>query len=392
MTLNDHKAMLDGIRIVDMSSVVFGPYATQILSDLGAEVIKVEPPGGDDYRQASAPAVTPKMAPEFMAINRNKKSVILDLKKPDDSALMRDLLKTADIFLHNIRAQAVERLGLGYQTVRGYNPEIIYVHCRGYGANGPYSDFPAYDDAVQAASGATTLLPRVDGNPKPRFLPSLLADKTAGLHAAYTTLAAIIHKLRTGKGQAIEVSLFESFTSFILKEHLSGHAFEPKRGTIGYDRQINPDRQPFPTKDGYITIVPYRPEQWPVVFALLGDPDFFKHPDFADMRGIRKNGFKLYQRLAELTALQTTAALAEKLQGNDIPAQAAKDLNDVFDDPHLQAVGFFEKSQHPTEGTFYHIREAAKFSAWEVPACRPAPLLGEHTKDIHSMIHGRTNG
>lgn len=271
----ENPVLLEGIRVVDLTTVVFGPYATQIMADLGADVIKVEAPGiGDAFRWSARAAVTPGMAPAWMALNRGKKSVALDLKDEADRAIMLKLLRDADVFVVNVRGKALERIGLDYEALKAVNPGLIYVHCVGFGQDGPYADLQAYDDVIQAATGTATLLPRVDGNPRPRYLPSLIADKVAGLHAAYAAMAAIVHKQRTGEGQRVEVPMFEVFSSFMLLEHLGGKTFDPPNGPAGYARQIDPDRQPFPTADGWISIVAYTDDAWIRIFALLGQPDF----------------------------------------------------------------------------------------------------------------------
>ncbi len=254
--------LLEGIRIVDLTTVVFGPYATQTLADLGADVIKVEAPGGDVMRLAGKPARTRGMGPCHLALNRGKQSVLLDLKLEADKAVLRELIATADVFIHNVRKAAIDKLGFGYDAVRSIKPDIIYVHCVGFGSDGPYADFQAYDDVIQAASGTTTLLSRVDGDPRPRYMPSLIADKVAGLHGAYATLAAIVHKLRTGEGQHVEVPMFEAFTHFMMREHLFGATFDPPIGNVGYPRQLDPNRQPFPTADGTSASCPTRMRAW----------------------------------------------------------------------------------------------------------------------------------
>ncbi|HAV81061.1 MAG TPA: carnitine dehydratase, partial [Erythrobacter sp.] len=266
--------MLEGLRVIDMTSVVFGPYCTQILADFGAEVIKVEAPGGDVFRYGAPSAHSKAMGPGYIALNRGKQSLVLDLKQEADRAILRDLLADADIFIHNVRAEAIERLGFDYNSVRALAPDIIYAHCVGFGSGGPYAGLQAYDDVIQAASGTTTLLPRADGNERPRYLPSLIADKVAGLHAAYAVMAAVVHRLRTGQGQHVEVPMFEAFSSFMLKEHLGGNTFDPPVGPPCYGRQVDPDRQPFPTRDGYVSIVPYRLDHFTRVIALMGDEAF----------------------------------------------------------------------------------------------------------------------
>lgn len=378
----DGKPMLEGLRVIDLTSVVFGPYCTQILADFGAEVIKVEGPGGDAYRPGAKPARTPGMGPGYIQLNRGKKSLVLDLKEPAEAEILRGLVSEADIFIHNIRAAAIDRLGFGYEEVRALRKDIIYVHCVGFGSDGPYGGLQAYDDVIQAASGTTTLLPRADGNPQPRYLPSLIADKVAGLHAAYATMAAVVHRLRTGEGQHVEVPMFETFTSFMMKEHLDGKTFDPPNNDAGYSRQIDPDRQPFPTSDGYISIVPYSLGQFLKVIALLGDPEMAAEERFSTPMGILQATPELYQRIGALTQAKTTAELLALMHANSVPAMPATDLDDVIDDPHLREVGFFQRSDHPTEGPLFQMREPNRFSAWDPGPLGHAPTLGEHTDEL----------
>lgn len=374
--------MLEGMKVVDLTTVVFGPYCTQILADYGAEVVKVEAPGGDAYRYSARPAKTMGMAPGFIALNRGKKSLVLDLKQDDDIAILRDLLSTADIFVHNVRKAAIDRLGFGYEAVRALNTSIIYVHCVGFGSNGPYGGLQAYDDVIQAATGTTTLLPRADGDERPRYLPSLIADKVAGLHAAHATLAAVVHRLRTGRGQHVEVPMFEAFASFMMKEHLDAKTFDPPNGDAGYGRQVDPDRQPFRTADGWISIVPYTPQQFPQVIALLGDAEFAEDERFAEVAGIMAAGPELYARIAELASDKTTAECIDILRSNNIPCMPVTDLDDVIDDPHLRETGFFVRSEHPTEGAVFQMRDPVRYGDWDTHVPDHAPLLGEHDKDF----------
>ena len=373
----DGMAMLTGIRVVDLTSVVFGPYATQILADHGAQVTKVEAPGGDVLRYSARPAKTPGMAPSFIALNRGKSSIILDLKDRHEADILRGLLEEADVFIHNVREQAIDKLGFGYEAVKALNPDIIYVHCVGFGSDGPYGGLQAYDDVIQAVSGATSLLPRVDGDPRPRYLPSLIADKVAGLHAAYATLAAIIHKLRTGEGQHVEVPMFEAFTSFMMKEHLGGHTFDPPNAPAGYRRQIDPDRQPFQTKDGWISIVPYVPQHFPYVIGLLGDSEMANDPRWEDVGAILAAGPELYARIGALARDKTTEECIAILRAANIPCMPATDLDDVIDDPHLQETGFFERGEHPSEGPVFQMREPSRYSAWPGAVRGHAPRLNE---------------
>jgi crotonobetainyl-CoA:carnitine CoA-transferase CaiB-like acyl-CoA transferase len=283
---SDGGAMLSGIKVLDLTSVVFGPYCTQILADLGAEVTKVEPPEiGDVARYLGKPAVSAGMSPTFMALNGGKQSRAIDLKSEAGAAQMQALLAECDVFVLNVRGKAAERLGLDYESVRAINPQVIYVHCVGFGQEGPYADLQAYDDVIQAATGATTLASRVDGDPRARYIPSLIADKVAGLHAAYGVLAAVIHKLRTGEGQRIEVPMFEAFAQFLLVEHLGGLTFDPPNAPVCYFRQIDPDRQPFPTSDGYISIVAYTASAWPAPVRRARCPRSARGRTLRDVRG-----------------------------------------------------------------------------------------------------------
>jgi crotonobetainyl-CoA:carnitine CoA-transferase CaiB-like acyl-CoA transferase len=380
---NDAMPMLKGIKVLDLISVVFGPYCTQILADLGAEVIKVETPkGGDAFRWSGRAVKTKGMSPGYLTINRGKKSIALDLKAPDDNATMKALVEKVDVFVLNVRGKGAERLGLDYESVRKINPDIIYAHCVGFGQDGPYADLQAYDDVIQAAGGTATLLGRVDDDPRARYLPSLIADKVAGLHAGNATLAAIVHKMRTGRGQRVEVPMFEAFTNFMLIEHLAAKTFDPPNGPICYARQIDPDRQPFPTADGYISIVPYTDEAWPGMFALLGNPGFLDDAKFSTLSLRARNLAELYQEMARLTPNFTTVDLLAKCHAAQIRAQAVRDIGDIMDDPHLRATGFFERRDHPTEGGYFSMKSPLRFDDYQPEQQSHAPHLGENTEEI----------
>lgn len=384
MSLNQALPMLEGVKVVDLTSVVFGPYTTQILADHGAEVIKVEPHIGDAFRYSLKPAKSRGMSPGHLSLNRGKKSVVLDLKSSEDAETMRKLIGDSDIFIHNVRDKAIQRLGLDYASVKALNPEIIYVHCVGFGSDGPYSELQAYDDVIQAATGTTSLLSRVDGNPEPRFFPSLIADKVAGLNGAYATLAAVIHKLRTGRGQFVEVPMFEAFAHFMLKEHLAGKTFNPPNGPACYSRQIDPSRQPFPTADGHIVIVPYTNKSWDAVYEVIGAPEFLDQEQFSTPIGRMKNQDALYQGLAARTPSRTTDQWLEALRPRNIPCMAVRDIEDILEDPHLTESGFLTEREHPTEGSYFELREASQYSDWTAAPADPAPLIGEHNEEINS--------
>jgi crotonobetainyl-CoA:carnitine CoA-transferase CaiB-like acyl-CoA transferase len=374
--------MLEGIKIVDLTSVVFGPYCTQLLAEMGADVIKVEPPFGDIFRRAGVPPKTPAMGPCHMTLNRGKRSAALDLKSAADKALMLALVRDADVFIHNVRGAAIEALGFGYEAMRAENPDLIYVHCVGFGSGGPYSGLQAYDDVIQAASGMATFLSRVDGDHRPRYVPSTIADKVAGMHAAYATLGAVVHKLRTGEGQFVEVPMFECFTQFLYEEHLFGATFDPPTGPVGYPRQIDPNRQPYPTSDGFISIVPYTDESWSAAFTVLGDAGFLEQAEFSTPLQRAMNASELYARMAQLTPARSTHEWVELLNAARVPAMAVRDLADIMHDPHLQATDFFQSQRHPSEGAYFAMRPPVRFSARPDPEIRPAPLLGEHTEAL----------
>ncbi|MCC6925837.1 CoA transferase [Novosphingobium sp.] len=385
------QPQLDGIRVIDLTTVVFGPYCTQILADLGADVIKIEQPGvGDAFRWSAEAAKTPGMAPGFMAVNRGKRSIALDLKQEADRAVVLDLLRDADLFVVNVRGKALERLGLDYDSLHAINPRLIYVHCVGFGQQGPYADLQAYDDVIQAATGTTTLLPRVDGDPRPRYLPSLIADKVSGLHAAYGALAALFRRERSGEGQFLEVPMFESFASFMMLEHLGGQTFDPPNAPVGYPRQIHPLRQPFPTSDGAIAIVIYSHEAWDKLFDLLGDPAFIAQERFNVKGGRAAHQDELFIHLTELTRNFTTAELQQRCEDADIPAQPVRDLGEVIADPHLNAVGFFARREHPSEGAYFEQAQPVRFGGVAERPARMPPLLGEHSDEIRAELARRT--
>lgn len=369
--------MLSGIRIVDLTTVIFGPYATQMLADLGAEVIKVETPGiGDVSRYLGNGIPDPTMGSIHLTVNRGKRSIALDLKNPDDAAVLRDLVTGADVFFHNIRGKAIARLGFDYAACRALKPDIIYVHGTGFGQDGPYADLQAYDDVIQAATGTTSLLPRVDGDPRPRYFPSLIADKIAGQFGAQAILAALVHKLRTGEGQSVEVPMFESFASFMLTEHLHDATLDPPIGPAGYPRQLEPTRQPFPSADGYLAIVPYTVESTARLMALLGSEALLASPEFEAAKAKGKHMPLVYAEIARKTPAKTTAEWLALFAENDIPAMAARNLQDILDDPHFVATGYFRHREHPQVGGFHEMQPPVRYSAMPPRDLGFAPTVG----------------
>ncbi|PZQ20858.1 MAG: carnitine dehydratase [Sphingopyxis macrogoltabida] len=357
-------SMLSGIRIIDLTTVIFGPYATQMLADLGAEVIKVETPGlGDVSRYLGSGVPDPTMGSIHLTVNRGKRSIALDLKDPDDAAVLRGLIAGADVFFHNVRGKAIARLGFDYQGCKALKPDIIYVHGTGFGQDGPYADLQAYDDVIQAATGTTSLLPRVDGDPRPRYFPSLIADKIAGQFGAQAILAALVHKLRTGEGQAVEVPMFECFAAFMLTEHLRDATLDPPIGPAGYPRQLDPTRQPFPTADGYLAIVPYTAESTARLMALIGSAALLTDPAYEAAKAMGQHMPLIYSEIARKTPAKTNAEWLALFAANDIPAMAARDLQDILDDPHLAATGFFRRRDHPDIGAFHEMQPPVRYGA-----------------------------
>jgi crotonobetainyl-CoA:carnitine CoA-transferase CaiB-like acyl-CoA transferase len=382
---------LKGVRVLDMTSVVFGAYATQIMGDLGADVIKVEFPGGrrggggDIMRWAGhcQPDGPEGMGPIYMTINRNKRSMLLDLRKEQEASALRRLIGTCDVFATSVRYEGLRRLGLDYEPVKALRSDIVYAHAAGYGADGPYAGEPAYDDLIQSASGLADLLPRVDGDPTPRLLPSLVADKVSGLFMVQAITAALFHRERTKEGQFIEVPMMECVTTFNLAEHFYGHVYDPPTGPWAYPRVANPERKPFATKDGYIGLLPYTDQQWDQFFAVAGWGDTFgKDPRFADYKTRAQHVRELYGMVEEVTRTRTTEEWLALLKPLQIPVTRTNRLEELPDDPHLAAVGLFERYEHPEAGPYHCLRPPVNYSATPANIHRHPPMMGEHTAEI----------
>jgi crotonobetainyl-CoA:carnitine CoA-transferase CaiB-like acyl-CoA transferase len=386
---------LKGVRILDMTGVVFGAYATQMLGDLGADVIKVEFPGGrrggggDIMRWSGAlpQGCPPDLGPIFLTINRNKRSVLLDLREDDAARSLRRIIKTCDVFAASVRYDGLKRLGLDYESVKGIRPDIVYCHGAGYGAAGPYAGEPAYDDLIQASSGLADLLPRTDGNPVPRYMPTLLADKVSGLFMANAITAALFHRQKTGEGQFVEVPMLECLVSFNLVENLFGHTYEPPTGQWAYTRSANPNRKPFPTKDGYIGLLPYTDQQWDQFFEIAGwGETISKDPRFSDFRTRAAHIGELYAMVDEVTRTRTTDEWLELLKPLNIPVVPMNRLDDLLDDPHLDAVGLFERHEHPEAGTYILMRPPVNYAATPANIRRHPPRLGQHTAEVLAEV------
>jgi crotonobetainyl-CoA:carnitine CoA-transferase CaiB-like acyl-CoA transferase len=370
---------LAGIRIIDLSTVVMGPYGSHILADLGADVIKVEPPEGDPYRRYK-PHRNDGMNGAMLLLQRNKRSVVLDLKTPAARAALDALIVTADVLMHNLRPKVIERLGYGYERVKALRPDIVYCGAYGFGAAGPYGDKPAYDDMIQAGSGIAALYEQVHGTPQ--YVPSVIYDKLGGLTIAYAILAALVQRGRTGEGSAVEVPMFESAVAFNLVEHLGGAAFVPPLGPMGASRVLTTRRKPYRTKDGYVCIMPYSDRNWQDFFAFAGLEESRHDPRFATFAGRAEHADAIYG-LVETAALKhTTAEWIAFGDRANVPCMAVSRLDELADDPHLKAVGFFEEMEHPTEGRYVSVRSPVSFGGKAPPLRRHAPALGQHTAEV----------
>lgn len=375
-------SMLSGIRIIDLTTIIFGPYGTQMLADMGADIVKIEAPGGDRFRQMGKPAKTPGMGGCHMTLNRGKRSVELDLKSEKDLNALKSLLQNADVFVHNIREKAAKRLGLDFDDIKSINPNLIYVHCVGFGSGGPYSDLQAYDDVIQAASGAASLSTRMTTDSRPTYIPSAIADKIAGQYLCSAVLAAIVHKLRTGEGQRVEVPMFEAFTHFLLEEHLYNATFDPPTGDLCYERQVDPNRQPFKTQDGYISIVPYIDDSLCRLFEVLERSEVLEQEAFSTPPLRRLNMSQLFKIIGAATEKRTTEDWMQRLTKAQIPAMPVRDIQDILNDPHLKSTGFFKRRTHPTEGSYFEMQPPIRFGAMPSLILRPAPLVGEHNDEL----------
>lgn len=373
------RGPLEGVRVIDLTTVMLGPFCTQILGEMGADVIKIEPPGGDIGRITGA-MKNPGMSAAYIMKGRNKRSVVLDLKKPEAREPLKRLVESADVFVHNIRPKAAARLGIDYETISKWKPDIVYAAATGYGEAGPYVDKPAYDDLIQGASGLAALFGMVTGTP--RYGPSVLADKTTGLYLTYSISMALFHRERTGEGQYVHVPMYEAFTSFVMNEHMQGRIYEPPIGEAGYLRMLTPHRRPFPTADGHICVLPYNDRHWRSFFKTVGRPELADDPRFVNQPSRSKNIDALYGIVVEVMAAKTSAEWLTLLEAADIPVMPMNTPEDLFDCPHLNAVGMFPMADHPTEGRIRHIKVPVHFSKTPGGYYRHPENLGESTEAV----------
>ncbi|MGI8960203.1 MAG: CaiB/BaiF CoA transferase family protein [Bryobacteraceae bacterium] len=377
---------LAGIRVIDLTTIVMGPYATQILGDMGADVIKVESPGGDIFREV-APFRHRGMGAAFLNVNRNKRSVVLNLELEEDKQIFLKLVDTADVFVYTLRPRSLEKFGLNYNSLRERNPRLIHCGAYGFSEEGPYRGRPAYDDVIQAMSGTASLQGRNDPN-GPKFVNTIMADKIAGLSAAYAITAALYEREKSEVGQAIEVPMFETLVSFNMVEHLAGETFCPSLGSMGYDRVLSPHRRPHRTKDGYVGLMPYNTAQWKRFFELAGKPHYAADVRFIEHAARSENIDELYRILAEILVERSTTDWIRLLETADIPIAPVLSLEDLLEDRHLQAVGFFRRDDHPSEGKVLTVSSPVRFSRTPATIERLAPRLDEHREEILEETSG----
>jgi crotonobetainyl-CoA:carnitine CoA-transferase CaiB-like acyl-CoA transferase len=375
---------LKGIKVLDLTTVIMGPYCTQLLGDMGADVVKVESHAGDNMRWVG-PMKNAGMGHIHLHLNRNKRSLVLDLKKPEGLAACLKLTAQSDVLIYNVRPQSMARLGLGYEAVKKINPKIIYVGAFGYAEKGPYAGRPAYDDLIQGIAGIPSLSQRQTGD-VPRYAPVTIGDRSVGLHTTNAVLAALFHRERTGHGQAIEVTMFEAMSQFVLGDHMGGKTFDPPLGDTAYARLIAPHRRPYATSDGYLCVLIYNDKHWANFFEAIGRADLKADAKFRDHGARAANIAEVYEFVAKTIAANTTAYWRSLLDRADIPFATMHSIDSLIEDEHLNAIGFFPEFDHPTEG---RIRATAPVGEWSEspPSIRALPArLGEHSREVLAEI------
>ncbi len=370
---------LSGLKVLELTSVVLGPWAAQTMADMGADVIKIEAPFGDSNRQLGA-SKNPGMAALYLSNNRNKRSLVLDLKQESARDALLAIAKDCDVFLHNNRPQVMTKLRLEYKDIKSVNENIIYCGTYGYSKEGLYGEKGALDDSIQAVSGVAALNELVLG--EPRYLPTVVADKTTAITVVYSILAALFHRERTGVGQEIEVPMFETMVSFVMAEHIWGEVFEPKLGEAGYTRLMSHHRKPYKTKDGYIAVLPYMNNHWQTFCEKAEREDLIEDERFKDLSSRVKNIDDTYSETGKILAKKTTQEWLDIFAETKVPVIVVNSLEDLFNDPHLEAVDFWQRFDHPTEGQLKMPGFPSKFSKTPASIRRHAPKLGEHSKEI----------
>lgn len=369
---------LAGVRVLDLTSIIMAPFATQILAGLGADVIKVESPEGD-YMRHVGPMRHPGMGHIFLHANRGKRSIVLDIKQPAAREALARMASAADVFITNVRPQAMRRLRLDHPALAARNARLIYVSCTGFGQRGPYAAKPAYDDMIQAASGLAWLQ---GAGGEPHYVTSSLCDKITAQAMAHAVTLALLHRERRGEGQTVEVTMFETMVSFNMVEHLYGQTYVPRRTPAGYTRTLSKHRRPFRTRDGYIGVLPYSDRQWRSLFAMAGRAEMMEDARFHDMASRHANIDALYETLAGILATRTTAEWLDDLDAGNVPAMAVLSGDDLMDDMHLKAVDFWHFAEDPELGTLRMPGIPMQFSASPGSVRRLPPRLGEHSAEV----------
>ncbi len=371
---------LSGVCVIDLTAMVMGPYSTQIMADMGATVIKIEPPSGDPTRYVST-GVEAGMSGVFVNVNRGKRSIILDLQSDEGKQSLRKLIETADVFIHSMRAKAIARLGFSYEDVAAINPAIVYTNCYGYGRRGPSADQPAYDDTIQAECGLPKVQEALTG--EANYVGTIMADKVAGLTVLYATTMALFHRERTGEGQEVEVGMFETMASFMLVEHADQAIFDPPVGPANYHRAVAPNRRPYKTKDGYISALVYNDKHWSLFMDAVQPAWACEEFNTLQQRARQIN--TVYGLLGETFLERTTEEWLTLLRELNIPAAPLRSPGELFDDPHLNAVGFFETVES-SGGKVRFPGVPTWFSKSPGRVHGPAPTLGEHTDSVLSGL------
>lgn len=378
--MDEPKGPLTGLRIIDLTNVLFGPLATQSLGDWGADVIKVEGLSGDLWRYAGQ-FRNRGMSGQFMAVNRNKRSIAVDLKSSEGKLILERLIASADALVSNIRPAGLARLGFDYARCKELNSRIVYVSATGFGQNGPWAARPAFDEIIQASSGFSAA---IGTDEEPQFVPSLVADKICGLALTSAITAALLYRERTGEGQMVEVPMLETLAAFNSIEMLGGHAFQPSIGPTGYNRVR--ERRPVRTMDGWMTILPYTGDQWSAFFEACGHPEYVEEYGVLDPVQRAGNIDRLYAQVRQMGASRTTAQWERLLLSLDIPYAEFTKLSEVTDQEHLKAVGLFQTLEHPTEGSIVQARPATRFSESPAGIQRLTPRLGEHSSELLAEV------
>ena len=372
---------LAGVKVVDMTSVLMGPFASQMLGDMGADVVKVESPQGDMVRQIG-PARHEGMGPVFLNVNRNKRSVVLDLKHPDGIAAFKRLIADADVLMYNVRPQAMARLGLSYEEVADINPRIIYAGLFGFGQEGPYAGRPAYDDLIQGGATLSHWIAQASGG-IPRYVPTAMADRTVGLTGVGAILASLYARERTGQGDRVDIPMFETMVAFVLGDHLGGMSFAKPLDGGGYSRQLSPERRPYQTRDGHICAMVYTDKQWQGFLKEIGRESLMQQDErFSTYVQRTRHVDHVYGFLATVFLERTTSEWMEALERADVPSLPMHTMETVLQDPHLQATNFFPFVEHPTEGPVRSMRMPVTWQRNNPGVRHLAPSLGEHTREV----------